>query len=423
VPDRIVFRGARVFDGRAESLAGPVDVVVEGDTIAAITAPGVRVDEPAATLDCGNRTLMPGLIDLHTHPTLNIPWRMPGASSPWVRGMALAKTLEMYLEHGFTTIRETGGGCTGDVARACDRGMVRGPRLYPGGSFLSQTSGHGDLRAAGIQHPQLQGCCGDVSQGGISFLVDGPDEVRRAARENLRLGATQLKIMAGGGVASLSDPIHTTQFRPEEIRAAVEVAEDWGTYVSAHLYHDRSAIRCLDSGVRCIEHGHLLTERVVERCGREGIPIVSQLVTYVAMGETASEMGLTETNARKNQQVLESLGALFEKIRACGVKVGYSTDLIAGAQHQVSREFTLRKPHFSNAEILRQATSESAEIVRMCGPLNPYGNFGEVREGWLADLIVVDGNPLDDVSLLEDFQHNIRVIMKNGEVFKNTLAR
>jgi imidazolonepropionase-like amidohydrolase len=410
-----------VFDGTSDGLVGPFDVLVSGNTIETIAAPGLAVDG-AMAIECAGRTLMPGLIDLHTHPTLNVPWRMTGANSPWIRGMVLAKTLEMYLEHGFTTIREPGGGCTGDVARACDRGTVRGPRLYPGGPFLSQTSGHGDLRPAGTQHPGMPGCCGDVAQGGTSYLVDTPDEVRRAARENLRQGATQIKIMAGGGVASLSDPLHTTQFRPEEIRAAVEVAEDWGTYVSAHLYHDRSALRCLDAGVRCIEHGHLLTEKVVERCGREGVPIVTQLVTYVAMQESAAEMGLIETNIAKNRQVVESLGPLFEKIRANNVKLGYSTDLIAGAQHQVSRELTLRKPYFSNGEILRQATSASAEIIRMCGPLNPYGNFGEVRQGWLADLLVVNGNPFEDVSMLEDYEGNIAVIVKDGVVFKNALG-
>lgn len=421
MPDRTVFRSAMVFDGTSDGLAGPLDVLVSGNAIEAIAAPGLAVDG-ASEIGCAGGTLMPGLIDLHTHPTLNVPWRMQGANSHWIRGMVLAKTLEMYLKHGFTTIREPGGGCTGDVARACDRGTVLGPRLYPGGPFLSQTSGHGDLRPAGAQHPAMPGCCGDVSQGGMSYLVDTPDEVRRAARENLRQGATQLKIMAGGGVASSFDPLHSTQLLPEEIRAAVEVAEDWGTYVCAHLYHDRSAIRCLDAGVRCIEHGHMLSEKVVERCGRDGVPIVSQLATYVVMGESAAEMGLMETNIAKAGQILDALGPLFELIRKNKVKLGYSTDLIAGQQHQVSRELTLRKPYFSNAEILRQVTSESAEIVRMCGPLNPYGNFGEVRQGWLADLLVVNGNPFDDVSILESHGSNVAVIMKDGVVFKNTLG-
>jgi imidazolonepropionase-like amidohydrolase len=420
MPDRTVFRNVHVFDGVTDGLTDLVDVVVEENRIGSLAPAGVAADG-AVEVGCGGRTLMPGLIDLHTHPLLNVPWRMPGAQSLWVRGMTLAKTLEMYLEHGFTTIREAGGGCTADIARACDRGVVNGPRLYPGGPFLSQTSGHGDIRPAGAAHPAF-GCCGDVSQQGLSYLVDNPDEVRRAARENLRAGATHIKLMAGGGVASQSDPLHSTQFRPEEIRAAVEVAEDWGTYVTVHLYHDRSATRCLDAGVRCIEHGHMLTRPVVERCAREGVPIVTQAATYISITEMAEEMGLGETNIAKNRSIIEALGPLFEMIRELGIKVGYSTDLIAGVQHRVNFEFKHRQPYFSNIELLRQATSESAEILKMCGPLNPYGEFGQVREGWLADLIVVEGNPLDDATVLADYT-NVKVVMKDGRLFKDNLPR
>jgi imidazolonepropionase-like amidohydrolase len=416
----VLFRDVRVFDGRTPRLTAG-NVLVEGNTIAAVSPQEIPACDGVTVIDGGGRTLAPGLIDLHTHPLQDLPWRMLRSAGPWMLGMALAKTLEMYLRHGFTTIREAGGGCTGDVARACDRGIVAGPRLYPSGQWLTQTSGHADHRAMSERHPRLHGCCGDLSLGGTSYLVDSPDDVRRAARENLRQGATQIKIMAGGGVASPSDPLHVTQFRPEEIRAAVEVADDWGTYVTAHLYHDRSALRCIENGVRCIEHGHLLSEETVRLCGERGVPIVTQAVTYVVMTEQAERMGLAETNVRKNREIVERLGRLFEQIKAHGVKTGFSTDLIAGEQHQVNREFTLRKPYFTGAEILRQATSESAEILRMCGPLNPYGNLGEIREGWLADLILVDGDPLEDIALLQDHERCIVLVMKDGVIFKNAL--
>jgi imidazolonepropionase-like amidohydrolase len=423
VTDAYLFREANVFDGRSATLIERADVLVEGDTITAVHQGRLDVAENVAIIDCTGRTLMPGLIDLHTHPSFNLPVDRTTDASLWLRGMSLAKTLEMYLAQGFTTIRETGGACTAETALACDRGLVAGPRLYPSGAFLSQTSGHGDFRRLQAPHPGMTACCGDISQGGFSYLVDGPDEVRKAARENLRRGATQLKIMAGGGVASPTDPIHTTQFRPEEIRAAVEVAEDWGTYVTAHLYHDRSARRCIENGVRCIEHGHLLSEETVELCADRGIPIVGQAVTYTVMSEIGPEMGLGTTNLTKNTEIVHQIGRLFGLIRERGVQIGFSSDLIGGQQHQVNREFVLRTPYFSNLEILRQATAESADILRLCGPLNRYGRFGEVREGWLADLIVVDGNPLEDVGLLEDHGRRLTVIMKGGRIYKNLSDR
>lgn len=418
----VLFRNANVFDGVGPGLLEATDVLIEGDSIRAVSPVPLEVGEGVRVIDGTGRTLMPGLIDLHTHPSINLPLRQAANASPVLVGASLARTLEMYLRQGFTTIRETGGACSGEIARALDQGLVTGPRLFPSGRFLSQTSGHGDHRPENAPNPGLEGCCGGVASNVIAYLVDSPHEVRKAARENLRGGASQIKIMAGGGVASAADPIHSVQFRPEEIRAAVEVAEDWGTYVTAHLYHDRSALRCLDNGVRCLEHGHLLTEDVVARCGREGVPLITQAVTYVVMSEVAPAMGLARTSIAKNGEILQSLGNVFRLIGEHGVKTGFSTDLIAGQQHQVNREFALRTPYFSNLEILRQATSESAEILAMCGPLNRYGHLGQVREGWLADLILVDGDPLENVAPLVDHDAGILLVMKGGQVFKDLVA-
>lgn len=422
MPNAVLFRQVNVFNGCDATPIEDADVLVEESLITAVHQQRLEAAEGVTVVEAKGHVLMPGLIDVHTHPSLNLPLGQMLGASPWLRGMSLARTLEMYLAHGFTTIREVGGGCTAEIARACDQDLVPGPRIFPSGAMLSQTSGHGDFRATNAPNPGLHHCAGDISQGGISYLVDGPGEVRKAARENLRAGATQLKIMAGGGVASPVDPIHAVQFRPEEIRAAVEVAEDWGTYVTAHLYHDRSARRCIDNGVRCIEHGHLLSDEMVATCADLGIPIVTQAVTYVVMSEIASAMGLGGANIAKNREVMDGMDHLFRALRERKAKIGFGTDLIAGQQHQVNREFALRKTYFSDVEILRQATSESAGILEMCGPLNRYGRLGEVREGWLADLILVDGDPTKDAAILADHECRIVLVMKGGKIYKNTLA-
>ena len=234
-------------------------------------------------------------------------------------------------------------------------------------------------------------------------------------RENLRHGATQIKIMGGGGVASDYDPIHTLQPSPEEIRAAVQAAGDWGTYVLAHSYTSEAVTRLVENGVRVIEHGLLIDDATARLCAEKDIVISTQVAIF-RMG--AELPGMTDENRRKMLEVRAGQDRLMELVRKYGIQIGFGTDFVFGTYPRVNEEFTARAEYFSPAEILRQATSESAEVVRLCGKLNRHGNFGEIREGWRADLILIDGDPFADISVLEN-PDSIVFVMKGGEVYKD----
>ena len=240
------------------------------------------------------------------------------------------------------------------------------------------------------------------------MLVDGVDQHLAAARENLRFGATQIKIMGGGGVMSDYDPIHSLQPSPEEIRAAVQAASDWGTYVLAHAYTSEAVRRLVDNGVRCIEHGLLIDDATAKYVKQNDVVISTQLVVYRALAEWP---GLSDTNRRKLDIVLKGQENLIALIRKHKIRTGFATDLVGGMYPMMTREFTERAQYWTPHEVLVQATSESAAVIRMAGKLNRHGNFGEIREGWVADLLIHNGNPLDDISVLRDPANNLALIM------------
>jgi imidazolonepropionase-like amidohydrolase len=248
-------------------------------------------------------------------------------------------------------------------------------------------------------------------------LADGVPQWLAAVRENLRAGATQIKIMGGGGVASTYDPIHTLQPAPEEIRAAVQAASDWGTYVMAHSYTAEAIRRLVDNGVRSIEHGLLIDEPTAKLCAEKGVVISTQVLVF-RIG--ADLPGMSEVNRRKMAEVLAGQDNLMRLIKKYGIKTGFGTDLVFGGYTEVNREFTARADYFTPLEILRQATSESAEIVRMAGKLNHHGNFGEVHEGWVADLLLIEGDPFTDISILEHPDQALAVIMKEGRIYRGS---
>jgi imidazolonepropionase-like amidohydrolase len=410
--EAILFENVRIFDGVDPDLKSG-HVLVEDGRIARISA--TPIDPPANThrIDGRGRTLTPGLIDLHTHLAMQAS-KDAMRVHPHVSGALMADAAETYLKHGFTTIRDAGG-THPDIARAVEQGLFPGPRIFPSGAIVSQTSGHGDFRLPHDPHPGLVGQGDRTLLSGASVLADGVAQTLTAVRENLRAGATQIKIMGGGGVASDYDPIHTLQPSPEEIRAAVQAASDWGTYVMAHSYTSEAIRRLVDNGVKTIEHGLLIDDETARLVAEKGVVISTQVLIF-RMGDEVP--GMTEENRRKMRQVQAGQDQLMRLIKKHGIKTGFGTDLVFGTYPWMGREFTARARYFTPAEILRQATSESGEIIRLCGPLNRHGNFGEVREGWLADLLLFEGDPFADISILERPDESLAVIMKDGVIFR-----
>jgi imidazolonepropionase-like amidohydrolase len=413
--ETVLFRDVRIFDGVNEKLT-PGHVLVEGQLIRRVSDKKIEPPQGATVIEGGGRILSPGFIDIHAHLTMAMPKDQTYAH-PWVVGALTGDAARSYLNSGFTTVRDAGG-THPELARAVERGLFPGPRIFPSGAIVSQTSGHGDFRMPHEKHPTLDGNNVQAELGhGFSILADGVPLTLAAVRENLRHGATQIKIMGGGGVASDYDPIHTLQPSPEEIRAAVQAASDWGTYVLAHAYTSEAVQRLVNNGVRVIEHGLLIDEETAKLCAEKEIVISTQVAVFRMAGDLP---GLNEENRAKLAQVLAGQDRLMELVKKYKLKIGFGTDFVFGSYPRIGEEFTARTDYFTPAEILRQATSESAEIVRMAGKLNRYENFGEVREGWLADLLLIEGDPFEDISILERPAESLAVIMKAGSLVRNS---
>jgi len=409
-----LIQNVRIFNGvDAELTAGHVLVV--DDVISRVSADPIDAPEGASVIDGGNRVLSPGFIDLHVHLTSHIPSNQLDAYAT-LGSLYAAKIAKHYIDSGFTSIRDAGG-THPHFARAIDSGAIEGPRVFPSGSYISQTAGHGDWRGGSDPHPTLQGGS-HYLYGGQSILADGVPQHLAAARENLRLGATQIKIMGGGGVMSEYDPIDSLQPSPDEIRAAVQAASDFGTYVHAHAYTSEAVRRLIDNGVKCIEHGLLIDDATAKYVKQNDVVISTQLVVY---RELKNLPGISETNLDKLEAVLKGQENLIGLIKKYKIRTGFSTDLISGMYPLLTREFTERAMYWTPAEVLAQATSESAKVIRLAGKLNRHGNFGEIREGWLADLVLINGEPLEDISVLRDPENNLALIMKGGEVVKSAL--
>jgi imidazolonepropionase-like amidohydrolase len=412
--DTVLIENVRIFDGVDPELRQG-HVLVSDGTIARVSRQPIEAPDGAVVVDGGNRVLTPGFIDLHAHLTMHLPSSLQDSHATVVGAIA-ADVARNYLDSGFTTIRDAGG-THPDLARAIDAGTIYGPRVCPSGAILSQTGGHGDWRHRLQPHPALEGGSPYI-QADQGVLVDGVDQHLAAARENLRRGATQIKIMGGGGVMSDYDPIHSLQPSPAEIRAVVQAAGDWGTYVLAHAYTSEAVRRLVDNGVRCIEHGLLIDDATARYVRDKDVVISTQLVVYRALADLP---GISQANLDKLAVVLEGQENLIRLIRKYDITTGFSTDLIGGMYPLLTREFTERALYWTPAEVLRQATSESARVIRMSGRLNRYGNFGEIREGWVADLLLIEGEPLEDIAVLRDPAANLTLIMKAGKIVRNRL--
>jgi imidazolonepropionase-like amidohydrolase len=421
-PVATLFEDVRVFDGRSAALSAPSNVLVRGNVIERIsTAPIARA--PGATVIAGGgRTLMPGLIDAHWHSFMaGTAQPLLLSANPSYLHLLAARQAEATLMRGFTTVRDLGGPVFG-LKRAIDEGAMVGPRIYPSGAMISQTSGHGDFRF-GFELPRTPG--GPLSNSereGISAIADSPDEVRLRAREQLRAGASQIKLMAGGGVSSQYNPIESTQFTEPEIRAAVEAAENWGTYVTVHAYSPQSMQMSIRAGAKVIDHGQLTDEETVKLMAEKGIWWSLQPLTYDA--EVFARM--SPVSQKKALQVFEGTDRAYRLAKKYNVKTAFGADILfdAGAASRQGRYLAMLTRWMSAAEALKMATADNGELLALSGFSNPYaGKLGVVQEGALADLLLVDGNPLENIALVEDPDKNFMVIMKDGKIFKNALAR
>ena len=409
---QILFRNANLLDTENGRTLPGHSVLVEDERIVELREGEIRAPD-AQAIDVGGRTLMPGLIDAHVHAAVTTMNLAAMAQRPLtLLAIEAAKVLEGILRRGFTSIRDAGGADRG-MAQAIERGLIAGPRLFYSGRVLSQTGGHGDFGPL-EDAPTLCACA--IRSSGLSHVADGVSAVRKAAREELRRGAHQIKIMASGGVASPSDPIWNVQYSGEEMRAIVEEARSWRTYALAHAYTPEAISRAVEAGVRSIEHGNLLDAATAARMQEAGAYLVPTLVTYFAIDELGRALGFPAASVAKVKDVLDAGLASLETAKAAGVPMGFGTDLLGETHEQQSREFSIRAQVLSPAEILRSATVVNAEI------LNRSGELGVISPGALADLLVVDGDPLENLSLLEEQGKHLAVIMKGGQLFVNRLS-
>jgi imidazolonepropionase-like amidohydrolase len=388
-------------------------VVVEGGRISEVRfGDGVPAAGHDAVIDCAGMTLMPGLTDAHVHigaVDVNILDQHREHPSNLV-ALMMAGILEDTIHRGFTTVRDAGG-TDWSFKAAVERGIVEGPRLLVSDRPLSQTGGHGDWRRATEAQPPEIFC---PTAGMRSVVCDGADAVRQAAREQLRLGADQIKVMASGGAMSPADELAATQYTLDELRAAVEEAEAAGTYVMAHAYNDRSVRNCLESGVRSIEHGNLIDEETARLIARSGAYLVPTLVTYEALSDEGKDYGVPEPVIRKIDEAralgIQALRHAYE----AGVRIASGSDLLGPLQDRKARELEIKTEVMSPMESLVSATKTNAELFGL------EKDLGTIEQGKLADLLVVDGNPLEDIALLQD-KNNLKLIMKAGKTVKNEL--
>ena len=416
----VLFQNVRIFDGQRASLSAASNVLVRGNKIEKISTAAIPVEPGPETtiINGGGRVLMPGLIDAHWHAFMAatpLPVLMTADSS--YLNLLAARQAEATLMRGFTTVRDMGGPVFG-LKRAIDEGVMIGPRIYPSGAFISQTSGHGDFRFS-FELPRMPG--GPLSHSeveGVAAIADSPDEVRLRAREQLRQGASQIKLMASGGVNSPYSHLEATEYTEAEIHAAVEAAENWGTYVTVHAYNSRAVRQAVAAGVKCIEHGHLIDEPTAKLLADKGIWWSLQPLTY----DEAVFARMDPVSQKKAQEVFAGTENAYKLAKKYKVKTAWGADILFDAEAASRQGAYLSKMvrWYTPAEALKMATADNGELMALSGFINPYpGKLGVVEEGALADLLLVDGDPLENIKLIEDPGKNFIVIMKDGKVYKN----
>lgn len=447
----LVIVNARVFDGRSAELRDHSRIEIADGRIVAIRDAGAASGSvaPASSaaaasagaaaggpriIDAGNRIVIPGLIDAHVHPTISVPIAALRDNDPSYVALRGGMEARRILLRGFTTIRDMAGPSFG-LKQAIDDGVIEGPRIFPSGALISQTSGHGDFRDRTGTPRRWSGESDVTERLGYGLIADGPDEVATAVREQLRAGASQVKLAAGGGISSMYDPIDSVQYFESELRAAVQAAADWGTYVAVHAYTPAAIRRSVEAGVRSIEHAHLIDEATMKLIAERGVFLSPQAWVFggafappppaAGAPPPSPPTPAQQAQREKSRMVSAGLDHMMRLAKKYKVKVAFGTDVFGGSRvfDWEPREFGARLPWFTPLEILQQATSVNGELLAMSGARNPYagGKLGVLEPGAWADLLVVDGNPLEDIRVLETPEKTLRLIVKGGKVVRSTL--
>lgn len=421
VSDRpLLLTNLRLFDGSGKGVRDGVQVLIQGNTITGLPEAGEKVDG-AQVVDCLGKLVMPGLIDVHWHSMLAAVSQTTAMTADLgYLYIAAAQEAERTLLRGFTSLRDAGGPAFA-LKRAIDEGMVPGPRIYPSGAMISQTAGHGDFRLRSEVPRAANAPFSLVENAGVAMIADGDAQVLRRVREQLLLGASQIKVMAGGGVSSLYDPLDSTQFSEVELRAAVDAAADWNTYVMAHVYTPKGIQRAIKAGVKSIEHGQLADEESARM--KQGEGVWWSLQPFL-MDEDSN---IYPDEARRESQRLVSEGTVnaYALAQKYGIKTGWGTDILFSAKNTPSQGRQLAKMvrFYDPLTVLGQATGTNGELLALSSARNPYPKaLGRIAVGAYADILVADGDPTRNLDFLGNPDQNLRLIMKDGKVYKNTLA-
>ena len=408
------------FDGNSPKMHTGRDIVVEGGKISGIVNAGTGPQD-AERIDCGGRSVTPGLIDCHWHATLVSVSQVAALTQDIALVHLIAgQEAGATLMRGFTTVRDTGGPVFG-LKMAADQGVLPGPRIFPSGAMISQTSGHGDFRFLNTLPRMDSGAADYTERTGVAAIADGEAEVLRRTREQLMKGASQIKIMAGGGVTSIYDPLDTTQFFEEEMRAAVRAAADWGTYVCSHVYTSQGIQRALKAGVKSIEHGHLADLDTIRMMRNEG----AWWSIQPFLNDEDSNPRSDPIQRAKAEQVARGTVRAFEQGRAEGVKMAFGTDILMnpGSSRNQGRHLAKLTRFMSPYDVLRMATGAAGELLSLSGERTPYpGKLGVIEAGAFADLLVWDGDPAKNLDFIGDPDTNLKLVMKGGRVFREALA-
>ncbi|MDM9648567.1 MULTISPECIES: metal-dependent hydrolase family protein [unclassified Rhizobium] len=417
-PNKTLLSNARLFDSKAGTVVDNVQVLISDNQIADVDRSHAPPPDGATVLDCRNGVIMPGLIDAHWHTIFAaVPLNLLLGGDPGIVFAASTAEAERTLMRGFTTVRDLGGPVF-SFKQAIDAGLIPGPRIYPSGAMITTSGGHGDLRLP-TEIPRDGNKLSSGELFGGAAIVDGVAELQLRVREQLLQGASQVKIVGSGGVSSPRSPLDMITFSEDELRAAAGVAADWNTYVALHAYTTRAVQRALRAGVTCIEHAHLIDEETAIMMAEKGVWLSTQ--PFLTMADAASQSG---PGVERAKQIFLGTPTLYQYARKHGIKTAWGSDVLFSPELGPRQNIMLThlSNWYKNAEVLQMATSGNAQLLELSNMRNPYpGKLGVIETGALADLVVVDGNPTEDLTLVENPQKNFLAIMKDGRLHKNTL--
>jgi imidazolonepropionase-like amidohydrolase len=420
-PPQVLITNVDVWDGTSDDLERGMSVLVEGHLIKQV-GENLAAGAGATVIDGGGRVVTPGFIDAHTHLALIAPFdQLENEYTGVYIGAAGGQMAENMLMRGFTTVRDAGGASIG-IQRAIDDGWFPGPRIFSSGAFITQTSGHLDMRDRANPHHHVGGRRSHAAEIGHFVAVDGEAEMLGAARQQFRDGATQLKLATNGGISATYSPLDIDQFTDEELAAAAHVAESFGSYFMVHAYYNNAVSRAIDFGAKSIEHGHLMTEEAVKKMADQGVYLVVEALMSLSEGSPA----FTPDQQKKFDLAKAGFTKMIELAKRHELKIALGSDtfLSREAYDLQALEWRARAKLFTSLEIMKQATSIGAELIELSGPRNRYqeGRLGVIEPGAYADLVIVDGNPLEDVTILSEPEASLKLIMKDGVIYKNTLG-